>query len=66
MKTDFEIKFGSVIFDKINTVRMSEHERQVAINAMHEADALVDGFIWVAGKIEQLGALLFLKPSIKH
>lgn len=66
MSKDLEIKFGSVIYDKINTVRMSEQERQVAINAMHNADAIVDSMLWLSQKIEQLGAALFLKPSIKH
>jgi len=66
MSKELEIKFGSVIYDKINTVRMSEQERQVAINAMHNADAIVDTMIWLSQKIEQLGAALFLKPSIKH
>jgi len=66
MSKDLEIKFGSVIYDKINTVRMSEQERQVAINAMHNADAIVDTMLWLSQKIEQLGAALFLKPSIKH
>jgi hypothetical protein len=66
MKSNFESKFGSVIYDKINTVRMSESERQAAINAMHDADTIVEAVLWVARKIEQLGALLFMKPSIKH
>lgn len=66
MKSDLEIKFGSVISDKINAVRMSEQERQVAINAMHDADAIVDAILWVTHKVEQLGASLFLSPSIKH
>ena len=66
MKNDLKIKFGSVIADKINTVRMSEQERQVAINAMHDADAIVDAILWVTHKIEQLGAALFLSPIVKH
>jgi hypothetical protein len=45
---------------------MSESERQVAINAMHDADLLVDAFVWVAKKIEQLGERTFLKPVPKH
>lgn len=66
MKNDLEIKFGSVIYDKINTVRMSEQERLVAINAMHDADAIVNAIIWISSKIEQLGAALFHSPSTKH
>ena len=65
MKNDLEIKFGSVIYGKINTVRMSEPERQVAINAMHDADAIVNAVLWVVHKVEQLGAALFLHP-VKH
>ncbi len=66
MNKEIEIKFGSVIYDKINTVRMSDHERLVAINAMHDADAIVEAITWFSNKIEQLGAFLFLKPSVKH
>ena len=66
MKNDLEIKFGSVIYDNINTVRMSEQERQVAINAMRDADAIVDAILWISNKIEQFTSSLFLKPSIKH
>lgn len=66
MNTDMQIKFGSVIYDKINTVRMSAGERQVAINAMRDADTIVDAILWVTTKVEELGAFLFLKPGIKH
>lgn len=66
MNSKSEVKFGSVIFDKINTVRMTESERQAAINAMQDADTIVDAILWVVHKVEQLGAFLFLKPSIKH
>ncbi len=66
MKSNFEVKFGSVVYDKINAVQMSATERQAAINAMRDADALVDAILWVTRKIEQLGASLFMKPSVKH
>ena len=66
MNTELEIKIGSTIYDRINTVRMSDAERQVAINAMQDAELLVNAFVWVGRKIEQLGAFLFLKPSVKH
>jgi hypothetical protein len=66
VKKDMEIKLGSIVVGRIQSVRMSESERQVAINAMRDADLLVDAFVWVAKKIEQLGERLFLKPSLKH
>jgi hypothetical protein len=63
---DMEIKLGSTILARIDAVRMSAAERQVAIGAMHDANLLVDGFVWVANKIEQIGERLFLRPSLKH
>ena len=66
MNRDMEIKLGSVIIGRIDSVRMSESERQAALNAMRDADLLVDAFVWVAKKIEQLGSRLFLKPALKH
>jgi hypothetical protein len=61
-----EIKLGSTILARIDAVRMSEAERQVAIGAMRDANLLVDGCVWVANKIEQIGERLFLRPSLKH
>lgn len=66
MNSNIESKFGSVIMDRINTVQMSASERQAAINAMRDADTIVDAIMWVTRKIEQVGAFLFMKPSIKH
>jgi hypothetical protein len=66
MNTEREIKIDSTIYDRINALRISDAERQVAMNAMHDAELLVDAFFWVSRKIEQLGSLLFLKPSVRH
>lgn len=66
MRNDMEIKIGSTVYDRINASRMSEAERLVAINAMRDAELIVDAILWVTKKIEQLGARLFLKPSPKH
>jgi hypothetical protein len=66
VRKDIEIKLGSLVVGRIKSVRMSESERQVAINAMRDADLLVDAFVWVAKKVEQLGNRLFLKPILRH
>jgi hypothetical protein len=66
MISNIQGKFDSAIYDKLNSLPMSAIERQAAINAMHDADAIVDAVLWIARKIEQLGAFLFLKPSLKH
>jgi len=69
MSNMLEIKIGSTVYDRIDTIRMSDAERLVAINAMRDADLLVDAFVWVGKKIEQISDRLFrffLKPSLKH
>ena len=66
MSNMIENKIGSTIYARINAIRMSEAERQRALGALHDANMLVDGFVWVAKKIEQLRERLFLKPSLKH
>jgi len=69
MKRNVEAKIGSLIMGRINAVNMSEIERQMAINAMRDAEVLVDIIVWVATKIERAGAYLFRlipKPSLKH
>lgn len=66
MREDMKIKIGSTIYDRINASRLSDGERQVAINAMYDAELLVDVIVWATKKIEQLSARLFLKPSLRH
>jgi hypothetical protein len=45
---------------------MSDAERQVALNAMRDADLIVDAVVWAVKKIERIGERLVLKPSLKH
>lgn len=44
---------------------MSEFDRQVAIKAMRDAEAIADAMVWVKEKVAALGNCL-LKPSLKH
>ena len=66
MSRDIESKIGSTIYARVGEVQMSAAERERALNALYEAELLVDAFVWVARKIEQLGERLFLKPALKH
>lgn len=66
MSTEIQSKLGSTIHARVSTLKMTEAERSRALNAMYEADLLVDAFVWVAKKIEHFGGRLFLKPSLKH
>ena len=66
MSTEIQSKLGSTIYDRISAVRMTPTERYRALDAMHNADLLVDGFAWMVKKIEHLGRFSFLKPQLKH
>jgi hypothetical protein len=66
MSKELELKIGSTVYGKIQSARLSERERQIALQAMRNADVAVDAIVWVLKKIEHLGERLFLKPSLKH
>ena len=66
MNKDMSIEFGSTIHKQISAARMSEAERLVALNAMRDADLIVDAVTWIVKKIEHLGERWFLKPSLGH
>ena len=65
MSKEIESKIGSTIYAHIDSLHITETQRQKALNAMYEADLLVDGFIWILKMIERIGDRLFLKPSLK-
>ena len=66
MSREIETKIGSTIYNRINTVQMSQVDRQRALHALYEADLFVEAFVRAAKKIEQLVDRLFLKPALKH
>jgi hypothetical protein len=61
------IELGATLVDRINSLRMTEAERRVALDAMRTARLLVDAWLWLVGKIGQpsrtSGAL---EPSSQH
>lgn len=65
MRKDKQIEFGSDIYKLIHQARMSEYDRQLAFNAMRQAEAFADVVVWVKEKAAALGNYL-LKPSLKH
>ena len=57
--------FGSDIYTLIRAARMTEAERDSAVKAMHDAEAIADAILWVRNKLAALGNF-FLHPSLKH
>lgn len=56
---------GSDIYRRIQEVQMSQAERETALRAVRNAEAMVEFAVWVKSKLNSLGAY-FLKPSLKH
>jgi hypothetical protein len=66
MNEEMVTEFGATLVDRINSLPMSQVERQVALDAMRSARLLVDGCVWVTRKLGQLGNLGILKPSVQR
>jgi hypothetical protein len=56
---------GSDVYALIRRARMSDLDRQVAIEAIRIAEAFSDAVLWVKVKVAAIGTC-FLKPSVKH
>ena len=55
------------LYARINEAPMNAREREVAINALRTADAIVDGILWVMNGGKRLIATIFAKPAgLKH
>jgi len=55
------------LYARINQASMTASEREVAINALRNAEALVDGYLWVVNGVKRLIARIFEKPAgLKH
>jgi len=65
MRKSNQTAVGSDIYELIPAARMNEHERQIAVSALRDAEAIVDAIVWVKDKVAALGDYL-LKPSLKH
>lgn len=65
MRKSKQRHIGSDIYALIREARMSEFDRQLAINAMRQAEVIADAIVWVKEKVAVLGNFL-LKPSLKH
>jgi len=56
---------GSELYRRIRDIQMSEADRQAALRAVQQAEAMVDALIWAKSKLTSISTF-FLKPSLKH
>lgn len=67
MKRFNEISANSDLYTRIKLAPMNQREREVAYNALRNADAIVDGIQWVVNGVKYLIAKVGEKPhSLKH
>jgi len=55
------------LYARIANTPMSGSEREVALNAIRNAEAIVDGYLWVVNGVKGLIARILEKPdTLKH
>ena len=55
------------LYDRILVTRMSVSEREIALNALRRADAIINGCAWIANGVRQVIARISEKPAgLKH
>jgi hypothetical protein len=55
----------SGIYARLRNVQMSAADRQIATEALHQAERIAYAILWMKEQVAALGNL-FLKPSLKH
>ena len=66
MRPEINVKSDSAVYSKIEASHMSEHQRQLSLDAAHHADLVTDGIVWTMNQLEHLGEQLFGKAPVKH
>lgn len=56
---------NSGIYARLESVQMSEADRQDAVKALHQAEQIAEVFLWVKEKFTDIGHA-FMKPSLRH
>ncbi len=55
------------LYARIGRTRMSERDREVALSAIRNAEAIVDGCLWAVNGVKGLIARICEKPAgLKH
>ena len=55
---------GSDIYARIGELPMNEADRQAALNALRQSEAIAEAMLWAKNKVAAVGTF-FLKPSLK-
>ncbi|MGH8620827.1 MAG: hypothetical protein ACREUB_08560 [Burkholderiales bacterium] len=66
MNTRQNAKSGSTLEQQIQSINMSQFERDQVLHAARVAEAFVDAIMWVGSKLQRSGGEVFAKPSPKY
>ena len=66
MNENLRNKNGSLMYEQIETANLAETDRRNLRELAGTAELLVDGVIWIVGRMKELLGILSLKPSPKH
>jgi hypothetical protein len=55
----------STVYARIRELPISGTDRELALNAMRDAEQFADVILWIRDRFVALGGY-FLKPSLKH
>ena len=61
---DIDMKMGSTVYGRIAAARLTERERQVAINAMRNGEAIADAIYGVVHAFASLRNRAFHRPAV--
>ena len=66
MNENLRNKNGSLMFEQIEAANLPETDRRNLRELAGTAELLVDGAVWIVGRMRELVGILSLKPSPKH
>jgi hypothetical protein len=56
---------NSGIYARLQSMQMSESDRQGAVTALEQAEQIAGAILWISEKFSEIGQV-FLRPSLKH
>ena len=66
MNASQNTKSGSTIEQQIQSIQLSQHQRNAVLHAARVAEAIVDAMVWLCSKLERPVANVFAKPNLKY
>ena len=66
MNASQNTKSGSTLEQQIQSIQLSQHQRNTALQAASVAELFVNAIMSVCGKVQRPDADVFAKPNLKY